>query len=148
MTALFVYIRRNQMKNRRKKIDWAAVVAIVIVAYLIGFLSHIAISMTRAEYHALLLYCDTLQGEVTELTERVIALENAGKLQTDGINAANAATAQEKTVTVPKGEVVWKTSSGEKYHKEGCGSLRGNGVAITVEEATIAGLEPCKRCFK
>ena len=136
------------MKKIRRKFTWTAVVAIAIVSVLIGNLCHIAISITRTEYNALLLYCDTLQSEVTALTERVAALENAGKIQTDGINAANASTAQEKTVTVPKGEIVWKTPLGKKYHKEGCGSMRGNGVAITIEEATTAGLEPCKKCFE
>ena len=135
------------MKKIRKRIT-QMIIATAIVSFLLGFLFHITISVTRAEYNSLLLYCDTLQSEVTALTERVIALENAQKLQTDGINAAKVAKAQEKTVKVANGEIVWKTSSGKKYHKESCGSLRGNGVAITVEEATIAGLEPCKRCFK
>ena len=136
------------MKKIRKRVTWKTVIAIAICAYLIGFLSHVLISMTRAEYNALLLYCDTLQGEVTDLTERVIALENAQKLQTDDINAAYAKAVQEKYANIPKNEIVWKTPVGEKYHKRDCGSLGGGGIAITLEEATVVGLEPCKNCFR
>jgi len=135
------------MKKIRKRTT-QMIIATAIVSLLLGFLFHITISITKAEYHALLLYCDTLQSEVTDLTERVIALENAQKLQTDGINAAYAKAVQKKYANIPKNEIVWKTPVGEKYHKKDCGSLGGGGIAITLEEATIAGLEPCKKCFK
>ena len=42
--------------------------------------------------------------------------------------------------------IVYCTSSGSKYHKDGCSSLKGNGVAITLQEAVDKGLEPCSKC--
>ena len=41
---------------------------------------------------------------------------------------------------------VYRTSSGTKYHTENCSSLKGNGIAITLQEAVDKGLEPCSKC--
>lgn len=42
--------------------------------------------------------------------------------------------------------IVYRTASGSKYHKEGCSSLKGNGIEITLAEAVEKGLEPCTKC--
>lgn len=42
--------------------------------------------------------------------------------------------------------IVFRTASGSKYHKEGCSSLKGNGIEITLAEAVEKGLEPCTKC--
>ena len=42
--------------------------------------------------------------------------------------------------------IVYRTASGSKYHKEGCASLKDNGIKITLAEAVEKGLEPCSKC--
>jgi len=104
------------MKKIRKRTT-QMIIATAIVSLLLGFLFHITISITKAEYHALLLYCDTLQSEVTDLTERVIALENAQKLQTDGINAAYAKAVQKKYANIPRTKLCGKLRWGRNIIK-------------------------------
>lgn len=42
--------------------------------------------------------------------------------------------------------VVFVTRTGEKYHLEGCGSLRRSRIPATLAEAKERGYEPCKLC--
>ena len=42
--------------------------------------------------------------------------------------------------------IVYCTSSGTKYHKEGCSSFKDNGIAISLQEAVDKGLTPCSKC--
>jgi hypothetical protein len=42
--------------------------------------------------------------------------------------------------------VVYITKTGEKYHTEGCSSLRNSKIAITLGEAVLKGYESCQRC--
>jgi methylphosphotriester-DNA--protein-cysteine methyltransferase len=42
--------------------------------------------------------------------------------------------------------VVYITKTREKYHTEGCSSLRNSKIAIALEEAASKGYEPCKLC--
>lgn len=44
-------------------------------------------------------------------------------------------------------DYVWITKSGEKYHRENCGTIKGHAVTrLTVEEAIAKGRTPCKDC--
>ena len=49
-------------------------------------------------------------------------------------------------VTASGDTIVYRTSSGSKYHLEDCASLKGNGIEITLAEAVEKGLEPCSKC--
>ena len=45
-----------------------------------------------------------------------------------------------------KSEVVYRTETGEKYHRKGCRHLSESCIEITLEQATQAGLTPCGTC--
>lgn len=42
---------------------------------------------------------------------------------------------------------VYITSSGEKYHSYGCGSLWNSSFKISLEDAVARGYSPCGRCY-
>ena len=42
--------------------------------------------------------------------------------------------------------IVYKTKTGEKYHKDGCGSLWKSKIAIKLADAKADGLTACKKC--
>ncbi len=44
------------------------------------------------------------------------------------------------------GQTVYKTKTGEKYHKESCNYLKYSKFAITLEDALAYGYEACKVC--
>lgn len=44
-------------------------------------------------------------------------------------------------------EKVYVTASGTKYHREGCGYLKGTYSSLSLEEAVEEGYTPCSRCF-
>lgn len=44
-------------------------------------------------------------------------------------------------------EEVYVTTSGSKYHREGCSYLKGNYGALSLEEAVEEGYTPCSRCI-
>jgi micrococcal nuclease len=44
------------------------------------------------------------------------------------------------------GELVYVTSSGKKYHRETCSSLRRSKIALSLEEAVRSGYTPCSVC--
>jgi methylphosphotriester-DNA--protein-cysteine methyltransferase len=47
-----------------------------------------------------------------------------------------------------KEQMVLVTENGKKYHKDGCNLIKSRKTtAISLEEATAKGLEPCRRCF-
>lgn len=55
----------------------------------------------------------------------------------------------EETETTTKSNYsieVYKTKSGECYHRSGCSSLSKSKIPITIEYAQNIGLRPCKRC--
>lgn len=43
-------------------------------------------------------------------------------------------------------QTVYRTPSGQKYHRAGCGTVRKVSSALSVENAGRAGLAPCKVC--
>lgn len=51
-----------------------------------------------------------------------------------------------RTTPEYSGYTVYCTPTGGKYHAYGCSYLRGNGIAIGLEEALSRGLGPCSRC--
>jgi hypothetical protein len=41
---------------------------------------------------------------------------------------------------------VYITKTGEKYHRDGCSSLRTSRYAVSLKEAVARGYGPCKNC--
>lgn len=42
--------------------------------------------------------------------------------------------------------IVYIGATGTKYHKQSCSTLKGNGRAVTLDEALSQDREPCKKC--
>ena len=54
---------------------------------------------------------------------------------------------QEAPASKQKNSVtVYTTSTGEKYHRSGCSSLRKSRIPTTLDDAQSIGYEPCRRC--
>lgn len=49
-------------------------------------------------------------------------------------------------VTPDPSSVVYRTRSGEKYHKATCSYVKGKAIPLTLKEAKEEGLTPCKVC--
>ncbi|MDB4285617.1 thermonuclease family protein [bacterium] len=49
-------------------------------------------------------------------------------------------------VTEPSGEMVYITSTGSKYHRNGCRYLDKSKVEVNIERVVDLGYEPCKVC--
>ena len=45
-------------------------------------------------------------------------------------------------------DTVYLTKSGNRYHKQNCHTLKGNGSPINIKDAEAKGKTPCKICFK
>ena len=63
--------------------------------------------------------------------------------QTENKNVTNSSSAV--NVSDNKTTVVYRTKTGEKYHRDGCSYLKSK-IEITVGEAQAMGLTPCSRC--
>lgn len=55
-------------------------------------------------------------------------------------------TPPEPTTTPVPGDIVYKTPSGEKYHRATCSHVKGKAIPLTLKEAKERGLSPCKVC--
>ena len=60
--------------------------------------------------------------------------------------AATASQAQNQDDGGSSGVTVYITKSGEKYHLDGCSSLRKSKIPVSLEDAKARGYEPCKNC--
>lgn len=82
----------------------------------------------------------------------ISASDQTGKTVSTSINKgiseiSNAATKQTTVnLTTNADETVYITNSGNKYHKEGCKSLKKSKKAIKKSEAIKEGYEPCHIC--
>jgi hypothetical protein len=45
-----------------------------------------------------------------------------------------------------KSEIVYRTPSGERYHRADCRFVKGKAIPLTLAEAKESGLTPCKIC--
>jgi hypothetical protein len=50
------------------------------------------------------------------------------------------------TTTPVPADIVYKTPSGEKYHRVNCSYVKGKAIPLTLKEAKERGLAPCKVC--
>ena len=63
------------------------------------------------------------------------------------INTISRASLKPETTDVPSENKVYITSSGSKYHSDGCRFIKDRQViSVTVDEATSRGLYPCSVC--
>lgn len=46
----------------------------------------------------------------------------------------------------PSATALYRTSSGKKYHRDGCSGLRRSRIPVSLSEAVARGLEPCGLC--
>jgi len=50
-------------------------------------------------------------------------------------------------IRLPDNEtIVYVMPSGKKYHTAGCSVLNDSAIPVTLEQAKLEGLAPCKRC--
>lgn len=143
---MFKKHKNKTASPKRSGISPLAVTAITAVAFSVGFIAHVAISVKRSEYDGLVLYCDSLDKKVNSLQKRIEDIENT-KISTD--TAASDTPTKENTATKSgeSGEhMVWITKSGQKYHEDGCQSITQGAQQIPLEQAEASGKEPCKRC--
>ena len=49
-------------------------------------------------------------------------------------------------MTTPASDIVYRTPSGERYHRATCSHVKGKAIALTLKEAKERGLTPCKVC--
>lgn len=61
-------------------------------------------------------------------------------------STATTAPAPTTAAPVSGSDQLYRTETGECYHRDGCSSLSKSKIPITLEEAKAAGLRPCSRC--
>ncbi|MGI6663938.1 MAG: ComEC/Rec2 family competence protein [Christensenellaceae bacterium] len=69
-------------------------------------------------------------------------------LISDGTTIRTAITPEVPTPLTENFSIVYKTPSGGTYHRASCDVLSESTLQISRKEATSAGLEACKKCFK
>ncbi len=78
------------------------------------------------------------------------SVEKAPAAKSSGSSAGSGDSKAKQAETTGKatggGPVVYITKTGEKYHADGCSSLRKSKIEISLEDAKAQGYEPCKRC--
>ena len=113
---------------------------------------------------------EQLENEKQELTTKVTEMENTLSTQSSSIpqtsstqsstvnsnnsnasNGSNSSSASNiSTTSTPQSntnsQMVWVGATGSKYHNQGCGTLKGKGHQITLQQALAEGREPCKVC--
>ncbi len=135
----------NNKGQSRNKIFFVGV-AMLLLAFVIGFLAGKLISISRSEYDALLLHYDALVQKTTKLEKDLSIIKNTET--SDKISFNSNVNTQNSVTTDNSSEFVFISKSGEKYHKENCSSLKSNSEKITLKQAKEIGKEPCKICHK
>ena len=98
-----------------------------------------------------------LQNENTQLKDKIAALEKENEslknsAQNTESKPSNTDTVPVTTTTQPKvqnneiTEMVWVGNTGTKYHIQSCGTLKGKGHQITLQQAISEGRQACKVC--
>lgn len=85
-----------------------------------------------------------------EAAEQAKAQEEADRKAQEEAEAAAAAeaaaVAAAESQKSTESRTVYITNTGEKYHRDGCSSLRKSKIAISIEDAVAQGYDPCKNC--
>lgn len=91
---------------------------------------------------------ETTTEATTETTHTTTETTKASTTETTV--ATTSATTNPTTTVSADGEnesYCYVTSSGTKYHKEGCSYLKKSKTQMTVSEAKSSGYSPCSRCY-
>lgn len=136
------------MRKDKNKFEVLILILICLVGVGIGFMLNSAINNNLARYNDLLLNIDTLQAQMDILESNVEKLHQNSNSDTQTTQFKTQGNVAGKSVDKSKNETVWKTKTGEKYHRKDCESLDENAIQISIQEAISAGIEPCKRCFE
>ena len=101
----------------------------------------------------------TLEKEKQELNTKINELEKTSSIKTvetssnqsssnNTSSSSSPKTTSESSIsnTTTNSEMVWVGETGNKYHNEGCRTLKGKGHQITMQEALSEGRQACKVC--
>lgn len=133
---------------KKYKFSILTIILIGVICIGIGFALNATMDNRTEEYNNLLLNIDTMQAKINTLEEKIAKIEKGDTVEHKEVNIQTKEAATDDARAASEGETVYKTKTGQKYHKEECGSLSKSAIAIGLEEAKAAGLEPCKKCFK
>lgn len=82
-------------------------------------------------------------GEEVGTTTVLIGLEDSESYYSFDLEVVDSSS---RSAPSASGYTVYCTPTGGKYHSYGCSYLRGNGIAISLDEALAKGLGACSRC--
>lgn len=141
---------------KKYKFSILNIILIAVVCIGIGFALNATLDNRTEAYSNLILNIDTMQAKINTLEEKIARIEegdaaeqeDSDTTEKEEINIQTKEAATDSAIAASEDEMVYKTKTGKKYHKEECGSLNKSAIAIRLEEAKAAGLEPCKKCFK
>lgn len=121
-------------QNKNNMLFFGVLIAVFIIFAILG-----SFSSDNAE--------DTLFTETTTITQLTTEITT----ETAAITTTALTTAETTTISQPAedtniNETVYIGKTGTKYHRQDCGTLKGNGTAITLDEAIAQGRTSCKIC--
>ena len=121
-------------QNKNNMLFFGVLIAVFIIFAILG-----SFSSDNAE--------DTLFTETTTITQLTTEITT----ETAAITTTALTTAETTTISQPAedtniNETVYIGKTGTKYHRQDCGTLKGNGTAITLDEAIAQGRTACKIC--
>lgn len=87
---------------------------------------------------------NTLKSKADTLAPNTASQTNpsTNSTSTSGVTASSGVQASSQTSSY----TVYRTKTGEKYHRSGCRHLSKSQIAISIEDARAMGLTPCKVC--
>lgn len=86
--------------------------------------------------------------EIDTINENINQSNNEQTNQVNQVNAVQAETTVEVTSIESYQNTVYIGNTGKKYHHQNCSTLKGNGRAISLDEARSQGRTACKVCYK
>lgn len=123
-------------QNKNNMLFFGVLIAVFIIFAILG-----SFSSDNAE--------DTLFPETTAITQTTTEITTETTATT--ITTTELTTAETTAISQPAevtniNETVYIGKTGTKYHRQDCGTLKGNGTAITLDEALAEGRTACKIC--
>ena len=139
------------MLVKKYKYNYLVTIIVGVICLVVGMCASSLIIHNSQDYNDMVIRMTAMENEMQSLSGRLDDIEKSKVTVEQNVEEKATANESEKEASAAvatQGETVWKTKSGKKYHKENCGSLSKSSIAVSLEEAKAAGLEPCKRCFK
>lgn len=121
-------------QNKNNMLFFGVLIAVFIIFAILG-----SFSSDNAE--------DTLFTETTTITQSTTEIiTETSTITTTALTTAETTTISQPTEDTNINETVYIGKTGTKYHRQDCGTLKGNGTAITLDKARAQGRTPCKVC--